>query len=98
MFHVLKDEEQVVAVLANVTPELISDAVAKVDAAFRRWIDVDFLNVERHMCEDLGVAYSTAITDYNDVLVALLVDGGATEVEWRAHDTTPEVLVRAEGT
>lgn len=89
MLHILMDEGEVVGVVANTTPEQITAAVSSVDAALRKWIDVDIQNLEQRMCEDLGIAYSNSIADYNDVLLALLVEGGATLVEHQIHETVP---------
>ena len=91
MFHILKDEETIVAVLANVTTQQIQEAVVKDDHAFRRWVDCGVAHCADLMCQDLGIAWASYITDYNEVLVALLVDGGATHVNCQVHDTTPAV-------
>jgi len=91
MFHILQDDGELVAVLANVTTEQVQDAISKVDVAFRKWVDVDLVHVEERMCEDLGIAYSEAITFWTDVLVALLVDCGAALVHVEIHECSPEL-------
>ena len=96
MFHILKDEEEIVAVLANVTWQQVVEAIAKVDIAFRACLDkVPLTELEERMCEHLGIGYSNELTDYNDVLVALLIDCGATRVEWAGYETVPELTVSA---
>lgn len=91
MFHILQDDGELVAVLANVTTEQVKDAISKVDAAFRKWVDVDLIHVEERMCEDLGIAYSDSIAVWTDVLVAYLVDCGATQVEHKLHECAPAI-------
>jgi hypothetical protein len=90
MFHVLQDDGELVAVLANVTTAQVQDAISKVDVAFRKFIDTDLVNLEQHMCEDLGIAYSEDIAFWTDVLVALLVDCGATPLGYVVHECAPE--------
>lgn len=90
MFHVLKDEDTIVAILANVETEQVQDAISKVDKVFRSVVDaVPEEQWEMEMCEKLGIAYTELLMDWRDVLVALLVDGGATEVEYLWHECTP---------
>jgi hypothetical protein len=90
MFHVLKDENQIVAILANIETEQVQDAIAKVDKVFTSLIDeVSNEDLPCAMCEALGIAHSILIDEWTDVLVALLVDGGATEVEYLWHECVP---------
>ena len=90
MFHVLKDENAIVSILANVEAEQVMDAIAKVDKVFTQLIDeVSDEDLPRAMCEALGIAHSILIDEWTDVLVALLVDMGATEVEYLWHECTP---------
>jgi hypothetical protein len=90
MFHVLKDEDTIVAILANVETEQVQDAIAKVDKVFQKLFGaVADEDLPRAMCEALGMAHSILIDEWTDVLVALLVDGGATEVEYLWHECVP---------
>lgn len=90
MIHILMDDGELVAVLANVTTQDIEHAVVKVDEVFRKYMDaVPFEKLEQCMCEDLGISYSCTITFWTDVLVALLLDGGATRVEFERHECAP---------
>jgi hypothetical protein len=55
MFQVLKDEDELVAILANVETEQVQDAIAKVDKVFTQLIDeVSNEDLPRAMCEALG--------------------------------------------
>ena len=90
MFHVLRDGDDVVAVLANVSSDQVQEAIGKVDLAFRRMVDkVPLVDLEMRICEDIGIAFSGDIRDYTNVISALLIDGGATLVDFEAHDCTP---------
>jgi hypothetical protein len=93
MFHVLKDEDTIVAILANVETEQVQAAIAKVDKVYRELFEGPLGTephcLERALCEALGIAYTNMIDEWTDVLVALLVDGGATEVEYLWHECVP---------
>lgn len=90
MFHVLRDGEDLVAILANVETEVVKDAIAKVDASFRKLIDEVGDDIVEPMCKDLGVEYRELMTEWTDVLVALLKQAGATEVDYIWHECVPK--------
>ncbi len=93
MIYILIDDGEVVGSIANLTQGQIEEATRKVDQAFRRWLDQvpaegDLL--ERRMCEDLGIPFDNAITDWQDVLLTYLEQMGATFVEHRLIPAVPK--------
>lgn len=90
MIHILVDEGEIVSALSNVDTETISWARSACDESFRRWVDTHPFDVAERMCRDLGIPFSPSIEGYNDVLVALLIDCGATEVDYMSHHTVAD--------
>lgn len=91
MIYVLKDDADVVGLIANLEETQIAEAVRKVDYHFRHLVDmVPFNDLDKALCEAVGVPYESTIEGWQDVLMAYLVDLGGTLVEYREIDAVPD--------
>lgn len=90
MIYVIENGEDVLGLVANVERSVVDDCVHRVDICFRNYVDqVPNEMLPAAMCADLGIPFDKSISDWADVLFALLRSKGASEVDFTEVKAIP---------